>query len=92
MMREAVYGVLLAFAGFLLTPLGLLYVRRRRSTIQRTLGVFVGVMVTRLSIAFGGGMFFQKSGGNPEMFLLTFATVFTILLIPEVMVIIRAMR
>lgn len=86
------WGLALAAASFLLTPLGAVYVQRRGASINRSLAVFVAIMVVRLGAALAGALIVQKSGGNVFAFLLPFATAFSLLLIPEVMLIVRLTR
>lgn len=91
-MNEVLWGLALAAASFSLTPLGAAYAKRRGASINRSLAVFIAIMVVRLGVALEGAVIVQKSGGNVFAFLLTFATAFSLLLIPEVMLIVRLTR
>lgn len=92
MSRELVYGVMLGIFLFLLTPLATWLIKKFEFSITKSLGCFIGLFLIKLSIVTFFSIHLFKSGGNMFVFLLTFAAIFSILLLPEVVIILKILK
>ncbi len=89
---EILYGIGLTTVLAVLGPLAAIYVKKRRYDVAKSFRVFVSLTVIRLSAVGIFSFFLFKNGGNLFLFLITFATVYSLLLIPEVLLIARALK
>jgi hypothetical protein len=76
----------------MLGPLVSIVIKKRDIQIERSFKIFVGLAVFRLASVGIFSYFVIKNGGNLFVFLITFATVYSVLLIPEVILIERILE
>lgn len=81
--------LLFALSLIALGPLLAIFVKKRKSTLQTSLKYFIFLTVLRLSAVLGYSYYLLQHGENVFGFLITFIAVYSILLIPEVLVIAR---
>lgn len=91
MMSEVFQAIIFSIILMSLGPLASIYVKNKNLQIDKSLRLFVGITVVRLSAVGLYSYFLIKNGGNLFAFLITFATVYSVLLVPEVIFITRIM-
>lgn len=83
---EITSGIVLALAFFALSVTVAYMVRKYDIALTRALAFFVGLTIFKLSSVFFFSYFLSKKGGNIFIFLIVFATAFSLMLIPEILV------
>lgn len=92
MMVEIYCSFFLAFFLMILGPLISIVVKKREVEIKNSFKIFVGLSIFRLVSVGIFSYFLIKNGGNLFVFLITFATVYSMLLIPEVILIAKILE
>lgn len=92
MILEISSGLLLALAFFGLSTGAAYVVKRYDLEITKALWFFVGLTIFKLGALLLFSYFLSKKSGNIFIFLVVFATAFSLLLVPEVIMMLRAFK
>lgn len=87
MIEELIFGLFLALLLFALSPFLSWLTKKYNLSVQKSLALFVTLAIIRLTSVAIISLFLFRNGGNIVVFLLTFATAFSVLLLPEVIII-----
>ncbi len=87
MIFELALALSVAFVFFTLSVLLAYMIKKYNMALTRAMGFFVGLTILKLSSLIIFSYFLSKKNGNIFIFLVVFATAFSLMLVPEIIII-----